>query len=217
VLKEIHYADDLVTKSYKALRTMILKGELAPGQKIVQEDIAQTFGISRIPLIHAISHLANENLLHIIPRKGAYVRAYSAKDHLSFFDINSLLAPLGAFWAATLITDEGLDELSSYNEKMNDTISSADTWMIFENDYHFHMCIYKWSGNTFLPSIMEKHCGILTYSEQKLKTPEESYIEHQRIIQALKEHDKEASRELMFFHVNGGMRAKFAKILETKE
>jgi DNA-binding GntR family transcriptional regulator len=216
MLKEIHYADDLATKSYKTLRTMILRGELAPGQKLIQEDMAQTLGISRIPLIHAISHLANENLINIIPRKGAYVRAYSAEDHLSFFDINSLLAPLGAFGAAALITAEGLDELSSCNEKIKDTISGAGSRGIFENNYHFHLCIYKWSGNTFLPSIMEKHCGILTYSEQKLKDPEESYSEHQRIIQALRERDKEASRELMFFHVNGGMRVKFAKLLENQ-
>jgi DNA-binding GntR family transcriptional regulator len=213
MLKEIHYADDLATKSYKTLRSMILTGELAPGQKLIQEDIARTLGISRIPLIHAISHLANENLINIIPRKGAYVRTYSPEDHLSFFDINSQLAPLGAFLAAGAITEEGLAELFSHNDRIKDKVSTGDTQTIFEDDYHFHLCVYNWSGNTFLSSIMEKHCGILTYSETKLKKPEESYDEHQRIIQALKEHDREASRELMFFHVNGGMRSKFAKLL----
>jgi DNA-binding GntR family transcriptional regulator len=213
---EIQYYDDLATKSYKILKDMILKGELMPGQKLIQEDVARMLGVSRIPLIHAISHLANDNLIDIVPRKGAYVKVYSSEDQLSFFDINSLLSPEGAFLAAGHINEDGLKELSSYNDKIKDEVSKDNTFLVFENNYHFHMCIFKWSGNAILYSLMKKYCGILTYSEKCLKNPAESYKEHKQIISALRNHDGDTSRELMFSHINGGLRSKFEKQLGIK-
>jgi DNA-binding GntR family transcriptional regulator len=61
-------------KVHRALRAMIISGELKPGQKLIQDDLANHLGVSRTPLLAAFSKLEQENLVTTIPRRGAYIR-----------------------------------------------------------------------------------------------------------------------------------------------
>lgn len=209
------YFDDLGTKAYKKLKEMILGGELKPGQKLVQEDLAEKLGVSRTPLLQAISKLSRDHFVETFPRRGAYVRKFSLQDKLSIFDIKSQLEPFGAFCAATNFSDEGIAELEEIHAAMADSIDDITEWS--EYNFAFHRCIMRNSRNTFLPEILKTYDSLLLDSEHLLKGKEKTLEEHGAIVEALKAGDANSARELMYFHVNGGARARLCKILESEE
>jgi len=76
-------AEVLGQKVHKALKAMIMSGELRPGQKLVQDDLAERLGVSRTPLLAAFLKLEQENLVVTIPRRGAFVNQSNDEDHAS--------------------------------------------------------------------------------------------------------------------------------------
>src|SRR6202165_4723685 len=77
-----------------ALRDGILTGRYAPGTRLVQEDLAVAFGISRIPLREALRRLEGEGLVVISPNRGAIVRPLSPKDVVDLYDLRLALEGL---------------------------------------------------------------------------------------------------------------------------
>jgi DNA-binding GntR family transcriptional regulator len=209
------YFDDLGTKAYKKLKQMILNGELKPGQKLVQEDLAEKLGVSRTPLLQAISKLSGDYFVETIPRRGAYVRTFSDRDKLGIFDIKSQLEPFGAYHAAQNITEQGLVELEQIQEQLK--TGGSDLASRVDCDFSFHQCIMQHSGNPFLPEILKTYSSMLLDSEHILKSIDKTIEEHQAIIDAIKAKDANSARELMYYHVNGGARVRLCKILNLEE
>jgi DNA-binding GntR family transcriptional regulator len=209
------YFDDLGTKAYKKLKQMILNGELKPGQKLVQEDLAEKLGVSRTPLLQAISKLSGDHFVETVPRRGAYVRRFSSVDKLSIFDIKSQLEPFGAYYAAQNMDEEGLLDLQKINDRMKN--GCDDLAGRVDCDFSFHQCIMEHSGNQFLPEILKTYSILLLDSEHILKSMEKTIEEHQAILDAIKAKDANSARELMYYHVNGGARARLCKILDSEE
>ena len=85
------YAPSLVEVTTRRLRAEILSGELAPGQRLVEEQIRQRFAISRAPLREALRTLANQGLVEHLPRRGTRVTELSERDIDELFDLRSLL------------------------------------------------------------------------------------------------------------------------------
>jgi DNA-binding GntR family transcriptional regulator len=209
------YFDDLGTKAYKKLKEMILDGELKPGQKLVQEDLAAKLGVSRTPLLQAISKLSQDHFVETFPRRGAYVRKFSDKDKLSIFDIKSQLEPFGAYRAANLFSAEDIEELEQIHRDMAGKTGNATEFG--EGNFAFHRCIMRRSDNNFLPEILKTYDSLLLDSEHLLKSTEKTLEEHRAIIEAIKAKDADSTRELMYFHVNGGARARLCRILGLPE
>jgi DNA-binding GntR family transcriptional regulator len=79
--------DDLGTKVYEILKEMIVKGELKPGQKLIQENLAEILGVSRTPLLQALSKLSKDHYIITVPRRGSFVKEFSNQENLDIFDI----------------------------------------------------------------------------------------------------------------------------------
>jgi len=207
---------DLGTKVYDTLKGMIVRGELQPGQKLVQEELAQALGVSRTPLLQAISKLTKDHYLVTIPRRGSFVRHYTPEEFLHIFDIRGQLEPMGAYHAAERATEEDLVHLKRLLDAMSEYVNNEeklDMVKFFSYDYAFHMGIMKISGNQFLYDILKNLNSILANSENLLKTPQKSIEEHHRIYTAIHSHDANGAKELMFYHVNGGSRVRLAQRL----
>ncbi|MFA7108225.1 MAG: GntR family transcriptional regulator [Sphaerochaetaceae bacterium] len=210
---EKDFFDDLSTKAYKRLKRMIISGDLKPGTKLVQEELAEKLGVSRTPLLQAISRLASDQLVVTKPRRGAYVRSFTIEDKLQIFDIRGKIEPLGAEEAALNIEEEELEDLRSLLKDMKTSIEDGDRKEYCELDYLFHLLIEKASKNRFISEILDRYTPIVN-SEFMLKSPEISYAEHCEIFNALKTRDPERARNLMFSHVNGGSKKKLKTLLE---
>lgn len=212
--------DDLGTKVYEILKEMIVKGELKPGQKLIQEDLAEILGVSRTPLLQALSKLSKDHYILTIPRRGSFVKEFSNQEHLDIFDIRGQLEPMGAYYAAERISNAEIEQLQSLVDAMADLVDKEEnhgSLQIFSLDTEFHMSIMLISGNHFLHDILKNLNIVLCNSERILKTPKKSLEEHIGILNALRNHDANGAKELMFYHIHGGARARLAQLLSNQQ
>lgn len=93
------------------LRDQILSNQLKPGERLIADDLALTFGVSRSMIREALLLLATEGFINIIPRKGTFVTQMSAKQANDLFEVRLLLEGQVASLAAERRTDENLRDL----------------------------------------------------------------------------------------------------------
>ena len=215
MLNEESVFDDLSTKAYNKIKQMIISGELPAGTKLVQEDLANKLGVSRTPLLQAISRLTSDQLVESKTRRGAYVRFFSTEDKLHIFDIRSKLEPLSARGAAEFISDEQLEELEELLLEMQGAMYREDKKTYIALDYNFHTLIQIASKNKFIVEILSKYTPIVQ-SEFLLKSLESSFNEHKEILTSLKYKELDRVENLMFNHVDGGIRNRLKTLLEEK-
>ena len=96
--------ENLDDKIYARLKGMIADGQLAPGQRILQEKLARDMGVSRTPLVNALKRLAQERLVEWVSRRGIYVKQFSLKEMAQLFEVREGLEPIAARLAATRIS-----------------------------------------------------------------------------------------------------------------
>ncbi|MFW5710859.1 MAG: GntR family transcriptional regulator [Spirochaetota bacterium] len=201
-MEKLQY-EDLPLKVYKALKDMILRGELKSGQKLQQESLAEQLGVSRTPLLTAFSKLEREMLIEILPRKGAYVRHFSKKELLDIYDIRVRMEPLGARKAAENATAEQLEDLQQRIEEFRAASDHDDLGHITEADYRIHMEIMEMSGNQFLYQMASSfNIIVIANLEGFPKDYHVSITEHERMFDAIRNGDAERAETTMREHLS---------------
>ena len=104
-----------------AMRDEILNGDLAPGTRLNQAQLAQRFGTSRIPMRDALARLEQDGLVEIDARRGARVRELSIDDVMEIYDMRQLLEPLAVRLSVSVLTDESVRRLVYLSEAMDAT------------------------------------------------------------------------------------------------
>ena len=87
---------------YERLRRAIMDFELAPGARITETELAETFGISRTPVREALHRLENEGLISIRPKQGCFVRDVDIHQISNYYDIRIALEVMG--WSSPVKT-----------------------------------------------------------------------------------------------------------------
>ena len=208
---------DLATKVYNILREMIFSGELSPGQKLVQEEIAEKLGVSRTPLIQAISRLSQDHLVEIIPRRGAYVRMISGKELIDAFSFRCALEPLAAEMAAGNASDEDISELEAICKSFEDAAEKASDADMKKADCDFHLLICRLSGNRFMDDFMKTIINSSLSFELLLKDADEIIAEHRAILSLIRKHESLGAKRAMGFHMNDGLRDRLESVLGRDE
>ena len=198
-------SEDLVEKVYAALKSMILKNMLVPGQKLLQEELASLLGVSRTPLLSALSKLEREMLISAVPRRGYFVRQIDTKELLDIYDIRLKLEPLGASEAAARIAHH-TDRIATLIQ-LTDTLEreagdELDTdFKLY--DFQFHSCIMEMSDNEYLAKMVSSFSLItLGNLTGMFRRPQDSIKEHRRIIDALASGDADRAEEAMYNHIH---------------
>lgn len=203
--------EDLVEKVYKTLKQMILNNELIPGQKLLQEELAGSLGVSRTPLLSALSKLEKEMLIEARPRRGYYVKKLSVEEELDLYDIRLRLEPLGAAKAAEKATPQQIKTLQHQLERFTDGKRKVK---FSEFDYEFHSLIMKISGSEMLERIITSFNIVMLSNQMELvKDSSPSVKEHRDIIEAIARKDVKAAEEMMFFHIEHGKQ----RVIEYRE
>ncbi len=190
---------------FEALREAIITGHLAPGERLMELQLAEELGVSRTPVREAIRKLELEGLVHMIPRKGAYVATLSMKDIVEVFEIRGALEGLAAALAAESITDEELEELERHLVMAAEQIGNADLEGMVEVDTGFHQILYKASRNERLTQIISNlREQIQRYRLTSLSYPGRMKIaleEHREIVDAVSARDPDLARKLAQEHI----------------
>lgn len=104
-------ASSLPSQIAELLEEAIIGGELVPGQRLRGDDLAATYGVSRIPVREAMRTLEAGGWIEIRPRYGAYVRSHSAVELTELFEVRAVGEAYAARCAAVRRTDDELDQL----------------------------------------------------------------------------------------------------------
>lgn len=191
---------DLSYEVYKRLKTMILANEFEPGEKLVQEQIAALFGVSRMPLHKAFQMLENEMLVENLPRRGFYVTEIDNALMLDAFECREALEGIAVRRATQVVSEEELEELKNLFAPFVGK-KKIDIKKYIEADQEFHNTILKISGNQVLQKFeVVKNITSQTYRGGLIREPEETLPEHLEIIDAISKGDEELAEKLMRQH-----------------
>jgi DNA-binding GntR family transcriptional regulator len=206
--------EDLSQKVYRAIKDMILENELRSGDRLKQEELALQLGVSRTPLLSAISKLEKEMLVEIVPRKGAFVKKYSLDELIDIYAIRLRLEPLGAREAAEKHTEAAIAELEELIRDFHDSLESNDSGRSLHDDYYLHMKIMEMSGNRILYDIISSfNIVVLSNLTGFPRDPHESHTEHMRLFDAIKNGYATEAESVMSQHIKRSMK----KLMEMRD
>ena len=174
---------------FKTLRQAILKGELEPGERLMEIQLAERLGVSRTPIREAIRKLELEGLVLMIPRRGAEVAKISEKNLRDVLEVRRSLEELAIDLACQRIQEEELETLREAQKEFAAAIAAGDAMEIAQTDEKFHEIIYSSTGNQKLMQILSNlREQMYRYRLEYIKDANKRQIllvEHEQILKAL--------------------------------
>lgn len=190
---------------FQTLREAILKGDLKPGERLMELQLASKLGVSRTPIREAIRMLQQEGLAVTVPRRGAEVAKMTEKDMEDVLLIREALEILAVQLACDNITKEQILLLEEKVSEFEQVIQTGDIKLIAQTDIDFHDIIYNAAKNPRLMSMLNNlREQIYRYRIEYLKD-KKNYPhlmeEHRKIIEGLKHRKKDYVAEMMKNHM----------------
>ena len=190
---------------FNTLRRAILKGELEPGERLMEIALANKLGVSRTPIREAIRKLELEGLVIMIPRKGAEVAKITEKDLRDVREVRTSLELLSIELACDRITSEELVELKQTCRAFEEALKGDDLTEMAEKDVAFHDVIFKATKNARLIQILNNlREQMYRYRMEYLKDKnfhQRLVEEHRMIVSAIEKKDKETAVSLIREHI----------------
>ncbi len=187
---------------YDKIKELLENNEFVVGEKINKNDLALRFNISLTPINDALNRLVGENYLSQQPRKGFFVKEFSPKELCDLFEIRAGLEGIAVRLCCERASDEDIENLihsfDSFEKNMDTTMIKQYTI----TDKEFHKKIILLAGNPLISQVRNS-LGFLNRSYQKriVKPMQDSLLEHQEIIEALKTRDGEQAQKAMEQHL----------------
>ncbi|CCO46092.1 putative Propionate catabolism operon transcriptional regulator of GntR family [Vibrio nigripulchritudo SOn1] len=203
--KEATKSENLTSSLVEA----IVEGQIAPGSKISEPELAKRFNVSRGPLREAIMRLEGLGLIERIPHVGARVIHISLTHLSELYAVREALEGMAARLAARYITDEEIEGLSQLLSTHSDHIEQVEGSSYFHQhgDFDFHYRIIKASRNNKLVTLLcdELYHLLRMYRYQSPRShsrPEQALEEHKFILKAIQNRDEELAEMLMRRHIS---------------
>ena len=196
---------------FQTLRSAILKGELKPGERLMELQLADKLGVSRTPIREAIRMLEQEGLAITIPRKGAEVAKMTIKDMEDVLQIRGGLEELAARVSCSKITDQELRELRIAMIEFDEQTKEDNVVELAKADVVFHDIIYKAADNPklllLLNNLREQMYRYRTEYLKEKDRHEQLIREHHEIVKALEERNEERVAKIVKQHLRNQERA----------
>jgi DNA-binding GntR family transcriptional regulator len=200
-----------------ALRELIVEGELAAGERLVERDLAERFEVSRIPLREAIQRLEREGLVEIYRNRGAVVRLLDARDIAEIYDLRVLLEGDAIFRSTKRLDDETLARAGLVHRLLGEAQNPKKRG---ELNREFHELLYQACGNARqLASIRELRRQVERYERVQrtlLADTPAFQDEHEGILEACLARNARLARTLTAAHIETARRIALEVVLESQ-
>lgn len=205
---------------FNTLRQAILRGELQPGERLMEIQLANKLGVSRTPIREAIRKLELEGLVLMIPRRGAEVAEITEKSLRDVLEVRGSLEELAVELACERISKEKIEELKNAAEEFENSLKSGNLTEYAEADVKFHDIIYNATDNQRLVQLLYNlREQMYRYRVEYLKRAEIHATlleEHQYIIECIEKHDKESAKRAIRIHIDNQVEKVANTIREKK-
>lgn len=199
----------LKEQAYEALRKMILTGELTPGQRLVEAQLARDLQVSRTPIREALGRLQRESLV-MADSSGLHVATFSIDDAVQLYECRIALEQISVQAAchnSTAAQLRKLHRLIQRSEKLVETKpSQLLNFQLLDLDYEFHRLIAEMSGNTWLQAMLEqifdKMMLLRIQTVQQNQNVLDIRTEHIYIYTAIAQGNSDIATEAIVNHLN---------------
>jgi len=185
------------------LRRLILDGTLPPGERLIEDRLAELLGVSRNPIREAIRMLEAEGFLDVTVRRGSFVATLSASQAADLFEVRLALEPLGARLAAGQANPAHTGRMKQILADVQSSADSLELDTLSEMHTELHSLIFEMTGNSYLIAMaipMVKRGQWLLRQKAPLRMPE-AWSEHHWLIAAIESGDPELAEAAARHHV----------------
>ena len=190
------------------IRNAIIKGQIKPGEKIIEAKLSREMNISRYPIREAFRYLEKEGLVTTIPYKGTFVVDFSAEDIEEIFFLRTAIE---TFAVEQLIINKNSDVLNKLSGILEDMKNQKTIEGHVSKDLEFHRSICELTGNKRLIKIwndLEYQLILcITMDKQVLINPveKENIEEHLLIFNSIKKNDIDLAKKIYKEHLEKGL------------
>lgn len=198
---------------FECLRTSIISGDLAPGQRIVEADLAKQLDVSKSPVREAILQLKQDGLVIDAPKgRGVVVAPLKPSDVREIYAVREALEGLAVRILAADPQPERLAPLRAAVEKMRQALAENDLRRQFEHDVEFHTALCAATGNRRLQDLFSslrpdlQRIFLFAANAMSLEgtdSAEQTLAEHEHLLQAIAEGNGDRAASLLAAHVGG--------------
>ncbi len=200
--------------AFEKIKEAIIKGHFKPGEKLVEQTLAQEMGVSRTPVREAIRRLEAEGFVVSIPRKGVVVSRADKEEIVQLYSIRAELEGLAARWAIENADEDDIRKLDEAISRMEETAASGDLDGVVQSNALFHDAIAQASKSRILCTLLKTlQDNIQRFRFQSLHLPgrpEAALAEHKEIVAAIKEKKTEEADRLLKEHLQNARAAALA-------
>jgi DNA-binding GntR family transcriptional regulator len=199
------------THALAALRQAILNGDLSPGQRLVEEELAGMLEVTRQSLRAALLDLTAEGLVERIPNRGARVRVVSTEEAVAISECRMALEALCAAKAAERITDDEAAQLRELAEHLKRSVADRNPMKYSELNRELHRRIGVISRQAVAVGLLERlHAQLVRHQfqlAQRPGRPEVSLGEHLAIAYAVADRRPEDAERAVKAHLTSVVEA----------
>jgi DNA-binding GntR family transcriptional regulator len=198
---------------FECLRTSIVSGDLAPGQRIVEADLAKQLEVSKSPVREAILQLKQDGLVIDAPKgRGVVVAPLKPSDVREIYAVREALETLAARTVAENSRPDRVSALQGIVDRMHQALAEGDLRRLFELDVDFHTTLCAATGNRRLQDLFSglrpdiQRIFLFAVNAMTLEgpdAPEQSLAEHEAILRAIAAGDVARAGTLVEQHFTG--------------
>lgn len=189
----------------------IFVGAFRPGQQLTEQGLARQLSVSRIPVREALRELASEGLVHLIPRRGAFVNRMDPADVAETYEARALLEGYAVRLCAEHIGPKGVLQLQDILGQMRDAVSKGEVDRYSDLNMQFQAVIWENTPNRVLAELARQ----LSRRSLKLRLiamrlpgrAEESLASHEHLFEAIRNRDPRSAEMIRWLTVQRAKRA----------
>jgi DNA-binding GntR family transcriptional regulator len=192
--------------AYAALHAAIVTGEISPGERLIEEELADRLGLSRGAVRGAIARLDHEGLVVRERNRGARVRRFTPAEAVEILEARAALESLAAGYAAMRRTEDDVRELRGLVADMARMLDHDELLLISERNAVLHRRILEISRHAVARDICSRlHSQMVRYQFRTVLAPgrpPRSLEEHHRIVTAIADRDRRGAERAMHDHLS---------------
>lgn len=185
----------------ETIRDLVIGGDLRPGDRLVERQLAERLGVSRVPVREALTQLAHEGLVDNRPTGGMRVRLLDSADVEDLFEIRGALEPVLCRLLIAQVSDHGLDRLDQVVADTRTALARTDHGAAVKANVEFHQVLVELADSPVLAAVMQPVAGRMRWLLSRHEDPHAMCEDHAAIAAALRRRDLDATLALCVQHL----------------